>query len=130
VDEALGNGEAPTAAEGRSDSGQASQFAPAVQATDLPSPMAHGEMSTALGKGDAVLLGPELGWVARYEGSWWTECEHGWLRVTDEHVVRDLDQVAARLAEMGAVSQGRASAARPEGQDGSGESRSDTLHLT
>jgi len=56
--------------------------------------MTHAGMNAALGKGDAVLLGPELGWVARYEGAWWVECEHGWLRVTDEGAARDLDQVA------------------------------------
>jgi hypothetical protein len=84
-------------AEGRSDSRQARQFESAVQ-KDLPSLVAHGEMNAAVGKGDAVLLGPELGWVARYGGSWWIEYEHGWLRVIDEGATRDLDQVAARLA--------------------------------
>jgi hypothetical protein len=90
--------------EGRRDSGLASQFAPAVQATDLPSLMTNAGMNAALGNGDAVLLGPELGWVARYEGSWWIECEHGWLRVTDEDAAQDLDQVAARRTEMGTTS--------------------------
>jgi hypothetical protein len=67
----------------------------------LSSLIAHGELNAALHEGDAVLLGPELGWVARYGGSWWVECEHGWLRVTDEDVARELGQVAARLAQRG-----------------------------
>jgi hypothetical protein len=59
----------------------------------------HGEMNTAIDQGDALPLGHGLGWVMRYQGSWWVDCEQGWFRVTDEATVLDLDQVAGRLAE-------------------------------
>jgi hypothetical protein len=56
-------------------------------------------MNAAIDQGDAQPLGHGLGWVMRYQGCWWVDCEQGWLRVTDDATVRDLDQVAQRLAE-------------------------------
>jgi hypothetical protein len=114
MDEALNKGEAPMTTEGRSHSGQASRLAPAAQATDLSSLMVtHAGMNAALGNGDAVLLGQALDWVSRYEGSWWVECEHGWLRVIDGGAARDLEQLAARLAETGPVAQDNTPGASP-----------------
>jgi hypothetical protein len=90
--------------------GRASQFAPAAQpAGSSSAAVTHAEMNAALSKGDAMPLGHGLGWVTRYDGSWWIECEHGWLRVTDEGVARDLDQLAARLADGDSVAEDAAS---------------------
>jgi hypothetical protein len=107
VDEALSKGEAPMATEGQGGgAGQASQVAPAAQpAGSSSAAVTHAGMNAAVGNGHAVRLGPGLCWVARYDGSWWVECEHGWLRVTDEGVARDLDQLAARLADGGSVAE-------------------------
>jgi hypothetical protein len=57
----------------------------------------HVEMNTAYDSGQAVPLGQTIPWIARYGGSWWVECESGWLRITDALTATDLDQTAARL---------------------------------
>jgi hypothetical protein len=59
--------------------------------------ISHVEMNAACGSGQAVPLGRAIPWIARYGGSWWVECERGWLRVTDDLTAADLDQTAARL---------------------------------
>jgi hypothetical protein len=38
-------------------------------------------------------------WLVRYDGSWWVVYERGWLRVTDEPTVTDIDQRAAQITE-------------------------------
>jgi hypothetical protein len=60
-------------------------------------------MNAALGRGHAVPLGPGILWLASYLGAWWVECEHGWLRVTDDLATADLDQAAVRLRAARAV---------------------------
>ena len=59
--------------------------------------ISHVEMNAAHDSGQAVPLGQAIPWIARYDGSWWVECEHGWLRVADDLTTTDLDQTAARL---------------------------------
>jgi hypothetical protein len=61
------------------------------------------EMSAAVDCGDAALLGPGLEWVAWHRNGWWVEFGNGWARVLDEAAERDLDLVAARLAEADAI---------------------------
>ena len=70
---------------------------------DEPRRITHAEMDAAADSGFAVPLGPGLGWMVRYGGGWWVEYEHGWLQVLDEATERDLDAVAARLAEVAAI---------------------------
>lgn len=76
----------------------------------------HGEMNAAIDRGDAMPLGRGLGWVMRYQGCWWVDSEQGWLRVTDEATVRDLDQVAGRLAEAHATASRDAAGRLGKGQ--------------
>jgi hypothetical protein len=59
-------------------------------------------MNAALENGDAAPLGQGTWWAARHQGGWWVEYENGWLRIIDEQTERDLDHVAARLAEVNA----------------------------
>jgi hypothetical protein len=61
--------------------------------------ISHAQMSDAVCAGTAVPLGLGFPWVVRYLDAWWVEYEGGWLRVIDDHVTAELDDVAARLAE-------------------------------
>jgi hypothetical protein len=60
-------------------------------------------MNDAFSVGSAGPLGRGLPWVVRYLGAWWVEYEGGWLRVTDDDVTADLDDVAERLGEATAI---------------------------
>jgi hypothetical protein len=57
-------------------------------------------MDAAVSAGDAVPLTLGGGWLTGYQGAWWVLSEIGWLRVTDEATVADIDHVAARLTEV------------------------------
>ena len=61
--------------------------------------ISHAQMNDAICNRTAVLLGRGLWWIARYLDAWWVEYEGGWLRVTDDHVTAELDDMASRLAE-------------------------------
>lgn len=61
--------------------------------------ISHAEMSDAVRTEAVVPLGQGLSWVVRYLDAWWVEYENGWLRVTDDDVAAELDDVAARLRE-------------------------------
>jgi hypothetical protein len=65
--------------------------------------ISHAQMNEALGARAAVPLGPGLRWVVRYLGAWWVEYENGWLRITDDDVTADLDDVAVRLREASTI---------------------------
>jgi hypothetical protein len=67
--------------------------------------ISHAEMNTAIDQGDAAPLSQSHGWLARYLDAWWVEYEGGWLRVIDATATRDLDHVAARLAEVNVIAQ-------------------------
>ena len=71
--------------------------------TSLPLAISHAEMNAAIDEGDAPPLSQSHGWLARYLDAWWVEYEGGWLRVIDAAAARELDQVAARLAEVNVV---------------------------
>jgi hypothetical protein len=68
--------------------------------------VSHAEMNDALCAGTAVPLGDGLPWVTWYASAWWVHYEGGWLRVTDESVAAELDDVAARLGEATAAVEG------------------------
>jgi hypothetical protein len=76
--------------------------------------ISHVEMNAAYDSGEAVPLGQAIPWIARYGGSWWVECERGWLRVTDDLTATDLDQTAARLKAAEAMAEAVESAERLE----------------
>jgi hypothetical protein len=67
--------------------------------------VSHAEMNDALCAGTAMPLGDGLPWVVRCGGAWWVQYEGGWLRVTDESVTAELDDVAARLIEATAIAE-------------------------
>jgi hypothetical protein len=75
----------------------------AGRADVVPLEVSRARMNDAACAGTAVPLGPGLPWVARYLGAWWVAYEGGWLRVTDGDLAADLDDVAARLGEAGAI---------------------------
>jgi hypothetical protein len=56
-------------------------------------------MNGAICAGVAVPLDRSLEWIVRYLDAWWVEYEGGWLRVTDDHVTAELDDVASRLTD-------------------------------
>ena len=66
-----------------------------------PLEITHGEMNAATDQGHAVPLSHGQGWLIRYRDDWWIEWENGWLRVTDDDTMRDLDMIAGRLAAVG-----------------------------
>src|SRR4051794_34302991 len=68
--------------------------------------VSHAEMNDARCAGTAVPLGDGLPWVTWYASAWWVHYEGGWLRVTDESVAAELDDVAARLGEANAAVEG------------------------
>jgi len=70
-------------------------------------------MNAATDRGDARPL-PGYGWVMQYLGGWWVVWEHGWLRVTDEQAVQELDAITERLAEAGEIA-AREAAERRDG---------------
>jgi hypothetical protein len=70
------------------------------QANDLGLEVTHAQMDAAVDGGDTVPLALAGGWLAGYRGAWWVLSEIGWLRVTDEATVADINRVAARLAEV------------------------------
>ncbi len=63
-----------------------------------PLEVSHALMNDARGKDESVPFAESIPWLARYGGSWWVEYERGWLRITDEQTVADLDQRAALMA--------------------------------
>lgn len=90
-----------------------------ADATEVPLAVTHADMGRALDRGSAVPFGPGvLGGIARWAGAWWVAWEGGWLRVTDEFTVADLDAVAARLAEAEAASGPESSAQARHGPGG------------
>ncbi|HEY6792560.1 MAG TPA: hypothetical protein VI365_35140, partial [Trebonia sp.] len=50
--------------------------------------------------GDATPLTLGGGGLTGYQGAWWVLSEIGWLRITDEATVADIDHVTARLAQV------------------------------
>jgi hypothetical protein len=70
-----------------------------------PLEISHTEMNGAICAGTAVPLGQGFSWVARYLDAWWVEYEDGWLRVTDDYVAADLDDVAVRLSEAAVIAE-------------------------
>jgi hypothetical protein len=69
----------------------------------VPLEITHAEMNDAVCAGAATPLERGLPWVAWYLDAWWVEYENGWLRVTDDDVGGELDEVAARLREASAI---------------------------
>jgi hypothetical protein len=63
-------------------------------------------MNDALRAGIGVPLGQGLPWVTRFFDAWWVEYEGGWLRVVDDQVTAELDDVAARLAAATTIASG------------------------
>jgi hypothetical protein len=60
--------------------------------------LSHDEMRRAYDQGSASLLSGEIDGIIHHSNTWWVVYERGWLRITDEHVLADLDQAAERLA--------------------------------
>jgi hypothetical protein len=94
-------------------------------ATSRPLTISHAEMNAAIDHGDAAPLSQSHGWLARYLDAWWIEYEGGWLRLIDEASGRDLDQVAARLAEVSPIAQGDMPGIRTEGGSSAPEAATD-----
>jgi hypothetical protein len=67
---------------------------------DLGVEIPHAWMDAAVSAGDATPLTLGGGWLTRYLGAWWVLSEIGWLRITDEATVADINHVAARLADV------------------------------
>ena len=65
---------------------------------ELPLLIPHSQMAAELDQGTAALLSGEIAGIVQHAGTWWVQYERGWLRITDEHVLADLNQVADRLA--------------------------------
>jgi hypothetical protein len=57
----------------------------------------HREMHLAVGNERARPLCDDIPELRRYLGHWWIDSPDGWLRVTDTHIARELDQIAIRL---------------------------------
>ncbi len=72
-------------------------------ATSRPLAISHAQMNAAIDRDDATPLRQGHGWLTRYLDTWWIEYEGGWLRVIDDAAARELDQIAARLAEVSAI---------------------------
>jgi hypothetical protein len=72
----------------------------AVAGDGLVLKITHGHMDAAVSAGDAIPLTLGGGWLTGYQDTWWVLSEIGWLRITDEATVADIDHVAARLAEV------------------------------
>ena len=87
---------------GKGDPGQGSGLGPRHAATnDSPAlQMTRAWMDAAIRAGDATPLELAGGWLARYQDTWWVRSRNGWLRITDEATIADIDRVAARLAEV------------------------------
>jgi hypothetical protein len=77
---------------------------------DLGLEITHGQMDAAVSAGDAIPLTLGGGWLTGYRGAWWVLSEIGWLCITDEATVADINHVAARLAEVAEDAGGSASA--------------------
>jgi hypothetical protein len=60
----------------------------------------HAQMDAAISTGAATPLALASGWLAGYRDAWWVLSEIGWLRITDEATVADINEVAARLAQV------------------------------
>ncbi len=103
---------------------------PGVGAGAVPLEIAHSVMNAAIDNGDAAPLGQGTRWAASYRDAWWVEYENGWLRITDEATGRDLDHVAARLADVNAVTEGDVpgtrAAGRPNGLRGEDDGEAGT----
>jgi hypothetical protein len=69
-----------------------------VPVEELPLFLSQDEMTAARDRGTASLLSDEIDGIVWFAGTWWVGYERGWLRITDEHVLADLDQAADRLA--------------------------------
>ena len=69
-------------------------------------------MDAAVSTADATPLALSGGWLTRYRDAWWVQSEMGWLRITDEATMADIDHVAARLAEIADDADGGASELR------------------
>jgi hypothetical protein len=54
-------------------------------------------MNAAYDRGEAVPLAHSISWLTRYQDAWWVVYEGGWLRITDELTIADIDDRAARL---------------------------------
>ena len=66
-------------------------------ARDHPLEITHTQMNTAHETGEAVPFSQTVPWLVRYDASWWVVYERGWLRITDELAVADIDQRAAQM---------------------------------
>jgi hypothetical protein len=74
-------------------------LAPADTADQIPLAVTHAEMNAAYDSAEAIPLGRSVSWLVRYRDAWWVVYEGGWLRITDDITVADLDQAAARLRQ-------------------------------
>ena len=70
------------------------------EAAPRPLAISHAEMNAAIDEGDAAPLSQSHGRLVCYADAWWVEYEGGWLRVIDPTATQELNQVAARLAEV------------------------------
>jgi len=75
---------------------QPDKDAPADPALQIP----HAQMDAAVSAGSAVRLELAGGWLSGYQGTWWVLSHIGWIRITDERTIADINHVAARLAEV------------------------------
>jgi hypothetical protein len=57
----------------------------------LPLSISHAEMDAACACGAAAPFGPSLSWLTRYQDAWWVVWEAGWLRITDDLTIADID---------------------------------------
>jgi len=80
-----------------------------VGGDDLALEITHERMDAAVSTGSAVPLELADGWLTGYQSAWWVLSELGWIRITDEETLADIDYVAARLAEVAEDASGGAS---------------------
>jgi hypothetical protein len=63
--------------------------------------MTLAEMDKEFGTGAAVCLGHAIAGLAKYAGHWWVLWARGWVRLDDEAVAAELDQIAEALTGSG-----------------------------
>lgn len=57
-----------------------------------PLVITHHDMTTAYTRGEVTPLSPIITEFVQYAGHWWTIDPPGWLRITEEGLIRFLDQ--------------------------------------
>lgn len=57
----------------------------------LPLRLPHELMDLAQAAGRTRQLGPTYWQITRYQGCWWIHYENGWLRVTDQAIIDELN---------------------------------------